>query len=79
MGVRRDRLDLWIADQVASRRDNSPAKVAERVRRLARLKKAISEGKFPYIPTVQSWISAETGVPFSQLTADEVEKWAKSL
>ena len=79
MGVRRARLDLWIADQVASRRDNSPAKVAERVRRKARLKKAITEGKWPFIPTVQSWISAETGVPFSQLTHEEVAEWAKSL
>lgn len=79
MGARRDRLDLWIADQVASRRDNSPSKVAERVRRVARLKKALHEGQWPYIPTVQSWISAETGVPFSQLTRDEVAEWAKSL
>ena len=40
---------------------------------------AITEGKWPFIPTVQSWISAETGVPFSQLTHEEVAEWAKSL
>ncbi len=79
MGIRRERLDLRIADQVASRRDNSPGKIAERARRKTRLIKALNEGQWPYIPTIQSWISAEMGVPYSALSKDDVDAWAKTL
>ena len=43
----------------------------ERASRDARMAKLIQGGKFPYTPAVQSWVSTQLGVPFSQVTEEQ--------
>ena len=57
MGARRDRFDMRMADQALSRKVNGKMKIAERDRRSARLADLLHKGKFPYTPTLRSWIS----------------------
>jgi hypothetical protein len=58
-----------------SRTRNGHKKRKERAGRDARMAQLIKAGKFPYTPPVQSWISVQLGIPFSQVT----EEQAKSL
>lgn len=60
-----------------SRTENGHRKRKERANRDARMKKLIGEGTFPYTPAVQSWLSAQLGVPFSQVTEDQAKAAAK--
>ncbi len=41
---------------------------------MARLIKA---GKFPYTPAIQSWISTQLGIPFSQVAEADVKSLVK--
>ncbi len=75
MGARRDRFDMRMADQALSRTVNGKLKIAERARRAGRLAEAVSKVKFPYTPTIRSWISQAAGKPFAQLD----EKAVKAL
>lgn len=60
-----------------SRTVNGHKKRKERAARDARMKKLISGGQFPYTPAVQSWLSAQLGVPFTQITEDQAKAAAK--
>ena len=60
-----------------SRTVNGHLKRKERANRDARMKKLISGGTFPYTPAVQSWLSAQLGVPFSQITEAQAKEAAK--
>jgi hypothetical protein len=75
MGARRDRFDMRMADQALSRKVNGKMKIAERSRRSARLAEIVAKVKFPYTPTVRSWVSEIAGKPFAQLD----EKAVKAL
>ena len=55
-----------------TRAENGHLKKKERASRDARMLELIRKGTFPYTPAVQSWLSTRLGVPFSQLTADQV-------
>jgi hypothetical protein len=75
MGARRDRFDMRMADQAVSRTVNGKSKIAERGRKSARLAELVGKMKFPYTPTLRSWISQAAGKPFAQLD----EKAVKAL
>jgi hypothetical protein len=60
-----------------SRTVNGHLKRKERASRDARMKKLIAGGKFPYTPAVQSWISAQLGIPFSQVNEEQAKELAK--
>ena len=60
-----------------SRTVNGHLKRKERANRDARMKKLISGGKFPYTPAVQSWLSVQLGVPFTQITEEQAKAAAK--
>jgi hypothetical protein len=56
-----------------SRTENGHAKRKERASRDARMTRLIQAGKFPYTPAIQSWISTQLGIPFSQVTEADVK------
>lgn len=58
-----------------SRTVNGHLKRKERANRDARMKKLIQTGKFPYTPPVQSWLSNQFNVRFSEVT----EEMAKEI
>jgi hypothetical protein len=58
-----------------SRTKNGHLKRKERASRDARMARLIKAGTFPYTPPIQSWISTQLGIPFTQVT----EEQAKSL
>ena len=60
-----------------SRTVNGQLKRKERASRDARMKKLITGGKFPYTPAVQSWLSTQLGIPFSQVTEAQAKELAK--
>jgi hypothetical protein len=60
-----------------SRTDNGHRKRKERAARDVRMKKLINGGKFPYTPPVQSWLSVQLGIPFSQITEAQAKEAAK--
>jgi hypothetical protein len=72
--VRYDR----IRDKSAvSRTKNGHLKRKERANRDARMRKLIADGKFPYTPAVQSWLSTQLAVPFTQITEEQAKALAK--
>ena len=60
-----------LADQRVSRRENGHIKRKERARRDARLTELVTKGKFPYTPTVMSWLSKKLDKPSTQITEAE--------
>ena len=60
-----------------SRTVNGHLKRKARAGREARMTKLIEAGQFPYTPAIQSWISTQLGVPFSQLTEADVKALVK--
>lgn len=60
-----------------SRTVNGHKKRKERANRDKRMKALISGGKFPFTPAVQSWISAQLGVPFTQVNEAQAQELAK--
>ncbi len=79
MGLRRDRLDRRIADQVISRRVNGVVKNKERERRRNRLVAKLKEGELPYTPVVMSWLSAEINKPSRFITKDDVNEYLATV
>jgi hypothetical protein len=55
-----------------SRTVNGHLKRKARASRALRMTKLIQAGKFPYTPAIQSWISTQLGLPFSQVTEADV-------
>jgi len=60
-----------------SRTVNGHAKRKERASRDARMARLIKAGKFPYTPAIQSWISTQLGIPFSQVSEAQVKALVK--
>jgi hypothetical protein len=60
-----------------SRTVNGHLKRKARASRDARMAKLIKAGKFPYTPAIQSWISTQLGIPFRQVTEDDVKPLVK--
>jgi hypothetical protein len=60
-----------------SRTKNGHLKRKERAARDARMSKLISAGKFPFTPSIQSWISTQLGVPFTQVTEEQAKALVK--
>ena len=73
----RIRYDQIRDDSAVSRTVNGHKKRKERASRDARMKKLVSGGKFPYTPAVQSWLSVQLGVPFTQITEEQAKAAAK--
>jgi hypothetical protein len=57
------------------RAENGHLKKKERASRDARMAELIKKGKHPYIPAVQSWLSEKLGIPFSQVTEEQVRAY----
>jgi hypothetical protein len=76
MSTRR-RYDQIRDDGAVSRTVNGHKKRKERAGRDARMAALIKKGKFPYTPAVQSWVSRQLGVPFSQLKEVDVKALVK--
>lgn len=60
-----------------SRTENGHLKRRERANRDARMARLIKAGQFPYTPAIQSWISTQLGIPFSQVGEAEVKALVK--
>jgi hypothetical protein len=60
-----------------SRAVNGKLKRKARANRDERMKKLIKASKFPYTPAIQSWISTQLGIPFSQVSETEVKSLLK--
>lgn len=60
-----------------SRTVNGHLKRKERANRDKRMKKLIGEGTYPYTPAVQSWLSTQLGVPFTQISEAQAKEAAK--
>lgn len=79
MGARRIRRDQRRFDMAQSRTVNGHVKERERERRKTRMLTLIKAGKFPYTPSVMSWVSAQLGTPTSRIDEKAVAKLAKDL
>jgi hypothetical protein len=77
MGARRIRREQKRVDMVESRHRNGPLKTKERARRETRLIAALKKGKFPYTPTVRSWLSAKLNKPGRLITQADVDRLLK--
>ena len=71
------RYDRIRDDGAVSRTVNGHLKRKERASRDARMATLIKKGKFPYTPAIQSWISTQLGVPFSQVKEADVQTLVK--
>ncbi|QJW94096.1 hypothetical protein [Frigoriglobus tundricola] len=60
-----------------SRTINGSLKRKAQASRTVRMKKLINEGTFPYTPAVQSWLSVQLGIPFTQISEDQAKAAAK--
>lgn len=79
MGARRIRRDQRQFDMALSRRTNGLLKVAERERRMKRMKDIVSKNRFPYIPSVMSFLSAQLNKPSNRITEAEVHELFKGI
>lgn len=71
------RMDRARANQKISRRDNGHLKQKERAAREVRMVELIKTGRFPFTPSIASWISGKLGKPFTQVTEAEAQGLAK--
>jgi hypothetical protein len=60
-----------------SRTRNGHLKRKEQANRDERMQSLIKNGKFPYLPSIQSWISTKLGIPFTQVTEEQVKTLLK--
>ncbi len=69
-----------IRDNMAQARiANSRRRRREQACRERRMKQLILQGQYPYLPAVQSWLSARLGVPFSRITEAQARQVAESI
>ncbi len=74
MGVRRTRLDMRMADQKLSRKENGVLKVKETARRDKRILEILKKNpKLPQIPSVMSWLSAKLDRPSRLITQQDLD------
>jgi hypothetical protein len=69
----RIRYDRIRDNHAISRTINGQRKRKAQASRKIRMTKLIQAGKFPYTPAIQSWISTQLGIPFSQVTEMDVK------
>jgi hypothetical protein len=74
MGARRIRRDQRQFDMALSRRVNGMKKTKERERRDSRMRELIGKNKFPFTPSIMSWLSAQLDKPSSQIVEADVKK-----
>ena len=70
---RKGRRLLTQQDQRTSRIENGMRKRKERARRETALKEALKNGKFPYTPTVRSWLAHKLNKPARQITQADAD------
>ena len=73
----RIRYDRIRDNSAKSRTVNGTLKRKAQISRAVRMKKLINEGKFPFTPAVQSWLSAQLGIPFTQISEAQAKEAAK--
>ena len=76
MSTRR-RMDRIRDNHAISRTVNGHLKRKERANRDKRMVELVRNGKFPYTPAIQSWISVKVGKPFTQITEDQAKALVK--
>ena len=76
MGARRIRREQVSADQKVSRRVNGMRKTKERDRRDKRMHEIIAKNKFPFVPSVMSWVSVQLGKPTAEIVAGDLQALA---
>ncbi len=74
MGARRIRREQRRTDMDISRRTNGMLKMKERIRRTTRMVEILKKGKFPYTPSVLSWLSAQLDKPSTRITQADVDQ-----
>lgn len=70
------RMDRIRANGKISRIENGHLKRKERANRDKKMVELIKNGKFPYIPSVMSWVSVKLGKPASLVTEAEAKALA---
>lgn len=73
----RVRYDRIRDNHAISRTKNGHLKRKERANREERMVGLIKAGKFPYTPAIQSWVSTQIGLPFTQVTEEQVKALVK--
>ncbi|HEY3788907.1 MAG TPA: hypothetical protein VGL71_08635 [Urbifossiella sp.] len=71
------RMDQIRDDHAVSRTVNGHLKRKERASRDKRMTTLIKNGKFPYTPAIQSWISVQLDRPFTQITEEQARSLVK--
>jgi hypothetical protein len=71
------RMDQIRDDHAVSRTVNGHLKRKERANRDKRMVELIKNGKFPYTPAIQSWISVRLDKPFTQITEEQAKALVK--
>jgi hypothetical protein len=71
------RMDRNRANGKITRKVNGHLKRRERDNRDKRMADLIGKGKFPYTPTVQSWLSQKLGKPAARVTEAEAKALTK--
>lgn len=71
------RMDQIRDDHAASRTVNGHLKRKERANRDKRMVQLVKDGKFPFTPAIQSWISVKIGKPFTQITEEQAKALTK--
>jgi len=74
MGARRIRREQRQVDMATSRRENGMRKTKERERRDARMVEILKKGKYPYTPSIRSWLSVQLDKPASEIAQEDVQK-----
>jgi hypothetical protein len=74
MGARRIRREQRQYDMALSRRVNGMKKTKERARREARMREILQKGKFPYTPSVMSWLSVQLDKPSTKIVEADVQQ-----
>ncbi len=70
------RMDRARANGKISRIENGHLKRKERANRDKKMVELVKKGKFPFIPSVQTWVSEKLGKPFTQVTEAEAKELA---
>ncbi|MFO0878084.1 MAG: hypothetical protein U0840_12100 [Gemmataceae bacterium] len=74
MGARRKRRDRRQFDMKLSRRVNGALKNDERVRREKRMHEILQNHKFPYTPSIMSWLSVKLDKPSTKIVEADVKQ-----
>ncbi len=75
MGARRIRREQRRYDMALSRRVNGMRKTKERARRETRMRELIGKGKFPYTPSIMSWLSVQLDKPSTKIVEADVQEF----